>query len=60
MWNGNYLYERRTKTDFERRAEAIRRLNDNGMNHWHIKMNGKYGKKINTNLVLSWKNNRAH
>ena len=45
---GNYIYERCTKTDYDRQVEAVQRLKDGGMEHGHVKMSSKNGGKIHT------------
>jgi hypothetical protein len=45
---GNYIYERCTKTDFDRQAEAIQRMRDNGMEHGEAEMSSKHKRKIHT------------
>jgi len=45
---GNYIYERCTKTDFDRQVESIQKMRDNGMIHGHVRMSSKHGKKIHT------------
>jgi len=43
---GNWIYERCTKTDFERQVEAQERMREKGLNCKKIKMSSKHQKII--------------
>jgi len=45
---GNWIYELCTKTDFDRQADAIQRMRENGMEHGQVKMSSKRRGRIRT------------
>ena len=47
---GNFIFERCTKTDFDRQAENILEMKRNGMEHGHAKMSSNHGGKIHTDI----------
>ena len=57
---GNWIYERCTKTDFERQVDAVQRMKDNGMEHGEVEMSSKHRRKIRTDkgdFIVTKENN---
>ena len=45
---GNWIYDRLSKTDYERQVEAVQKMREEGMEHGHVKMSSKHRGKIFT------------